>query len=84
VRTLEINKKEYKITTDISFGTLEDSQKNPDDTDSMKAMIKEILDPVPTDEEIRAMKMSQIMDVIKEFGRLQEEQNIDFKKKLLR
>jgi hypothetical protein len=82
---IEINGKKYEFNDDILFGVLEDVQKNPDDSDSMKAMLKEILVPSPSDEDIRSMRMkSQILATIKEFTRYQEEENTDFKKKPLR
>lgn len=81
---MKINGKEYKISIDISFGALEDSQKNSEDPQSIKAMLKEVLVPAPTDAQIRKFKMSEIMEVMEEFTRLQEEKSIDFKKKRLR
>lgn len=81
---MKINGKEYKINIDITFGILEDSQKNPEDPATMKRMLKEILSPSPSDVEIRKMKLSQIQKVMDEFTRIQEEASIDFKKKLSR
>lgn len=79
---MKINGKEYKINTDITFGIMEDSQKDPNNPDTMKRMLKEILIPKPTEKAIRGFKLSQITKIMEEFSAIQKQEQTTFKKKL--
>jgi len=78
---MQINGKNYKINADIEFGLFEDLQNNPEDMEVLKKVLKEILIPAPSDEELRKFKMSQIMKAMAAFGQAQEDLTVDFKKK---
>jgi len=79
---MKINGKEYKIIIDLTFGTLEDSQKDPENPNTIKKMLKEILVPSPSDAAIRKMKMSDIEKIMEEFKKLQKDKSTYYKKKL--
>ena len=85
---IKINGKEYKINMDMKWGTQKLLQKIRDDPLNKKNMkyleliIKDILVPTPSQNEMFNFRNSDIETIFTEFGKDSSEVNKDFKKKL--
>ena len=85
---IEINGKKYEINMDMKWGTQRLLQKIRDDplnTKNMKYLeliIKDILVPPPSQNEMFSFRNSDIENIFNEFGKDTTEVSRDFKKKL--
>lgn len=84
---IEINGKEYKINMDLKLGTqkligkIMENPTNPKNQIYMEHVIRDILIPSPSKEELFHFRMSDIERVFEEFTREAKETDSDFKKK---
>ena len=78
---IEINGKEFIFNGDPRWGILELMQSQPENPKVIKAFIKEILVPSPTDKEFFNFRKSDIFRIIEEYSDLEEKELTEFKKK---
>lgn len=84
---IEINGKKYKINLDIKWGTqkkMMEIQKDPSDPDNvnlMEPILKDMLDPAPTNKQLSEFRTSDIERVFSEFSTEMDNLDTDFKKK---
>jgi len=81
---IEINGKIYRINSDVKFGIMELLDENPEDVKVIKMIIKDILIPTPSNEDMFDFRKSDIERIFIAFSNQQEEENKTFKKKLSR
>jgi hypothetical protein len=85
---IEINGKEYKINTDIEWGTEKlmkkvlDDPENPKNQKYLEYIITDLLVPTPTIKEMFHFRKSDILKIFKSFSEKMSETDKDFKKKL--
>lgn len=83
---MKINGKEYKINTDITWGSYKALQKaqETNDPSGIEKAIKEMLSPKPTQIQFDKFKMSHITGIIEKFAEMESEKESELKKKLSR
>lgn len=83
---MKINGKEYRINTDITWGSYKALQKAQEISDpkGIEKAIKEMLSPKPTQAQFDKFKMSHIMSIVEKFAEMEAEKETELKKKLSR
>ena len=76
-----INGKKYQFNDDPRWGILELIQTKGDDPKVVKAFLREILIPSPTAKELFEFRRSDIFRIFEEYGKLQEQEDEELKKK---
>jgi len=79
--SITLNEKKYTINTDIKFGLLRKFYSNKGDMEIMVSMIKEILVPTISDEEVDDLQYSDILEIMQKFGEEQKKLQSNYKKK---
>jgi len=84
---ININGKEYKINTNICLGTeklvskIMRDKDNPKNLGYMEIILKDILEPTPTTQELDRFRRSDRERIFEAFGSIMEKTDKDFKKK---
>ena len=87
---IEINGKEYEVNEDLKWGTeqlmnrIQKDPQGPNVERYIKAILKDILIPDPTNKEMFNFRKSDIERIFKEYTKDVKDVNTDFKKKLSR
>ncbi|MCP4651713.1 MAG: hypothetical protein GY853_16750 [PVC group bacterium] len=72
---------EYEVKSSVRIGTLEKYQDDPSIKNQI-LLIQDILSPSPSIEEVREMDTEDFGNVMVEFGRVSQNKNAEYKKKL--